>query len=183
MKDNTFGGNKNQVRPANHQNNIRAAENELSDHQKELLKIPLNAVRISLLSILPLIFGLILKFVIGDNLTGLVRLNITLLMLCMLQGVRIVIVLTCLHKATEANQAEISQAKRRADMQEWERMTSFKAKQLCQQSQNNDTLSSQPQPSTSSASHDKQPLPSIRKQKQILIPDLLETIMEEETSF
>ena len=180
MKDNTFGGNKNQVRPANHQNNIQAAENVLTDHQKELLKIPLNAVRISLLSILPLIFGLILKFVIGDNITGLVRLNITLLMLCMLQGVRIVIVLTCLHKATEANQAEISQAKRRADMQEWERMTSFKAKKL---RQNNDTLSSQPQPSTSSASHDKQPLPSIRKQKQILIPDLLETIMEEETSF
>ena len=180
VKDNTFGGNKNQVRPANHQNNIQAAENELTDHQKELLKIPLNAVRISLLSILPLIFGLILKFVIGDNITGLVRLNITLLMLCMLQGVRIVIVLTCLHKAAEANQAEISQAKRRADMQEWERMTSFKAKKL---RQNNDTLSSQPQPSTSSASHDKQPLPSIRKQKQILIPDLLETIMEEETSF
>ena len=128
MKDNTFGGNKNQVRPANHQNNIQAVENELTDHQKELLKIPLNAVRISLLSILPLIFGLILKFVIGDNLTGLVRLNIALLMLCMLQGVRIVIVLTCLHKATETNQAEISQAKRRADMQEWERMTSFKAK-------------------------------------------------------
>ena len=48
VKDNTFGGNKNQVQPANHQNNIQAAENELTDHQKELLKIPLNAVRISL---------------------------------------------------------------------------------------------------------------------------------------
>ena len=183
VKDNTFGGNKNQVQPANHQNNIQAAENELTDHQKELLKIPLNAVRISLLSFLPSIIGLVLKFVIGDNLTGLVRLNIALSMLCMLQGVRIVIVLTCLHKATEANQAEISQAKRRADLQEWERMTSFRAKRLRQQSQNNDTLSSQPQPNTSSASQDKESLPSLRQQKQILDPDLLETIMEEETSF
>ena len=88
-----------------------------------------------------------------------------------------------MHKATEANQAEISQAKRRADMQEWERMSSFRAKQLRQQSQNNDTLSSQPQPSTSTASQNKEPLPSLRQQKQILDPDLLETIMEEETSF
>ena len=185
VKENTFRGNKNQVGPTNHQNNIQAVENELSDHQKELLKIPLNAVRISLISILPLIFGLILVFVIGDNLIlkGLVRINIALSMLCMLQGVRIVIVLTCLHKATEANQAEISQAKRRADRQEWERMNSFRAKRLRQQAQTIDTLSSEPQPSTSSASQDKEPLPSLRQQKQILDPDLLETIMEEETSF
>ena len=165
VKDNTFGGNQNQVGPANHQNKIQAAENELSDHQKELLKIPLNAVRISLLPILPIVFALILRFVIGNNVTILVRLYIGLSLLCVVQVVRIVIVLTCLHKATEANQAEISQAKRRADLQEWERMNSFKAKQLRQQSQNNDTtFPSQPQPSTSSASHDKESMPSLRQQ-------------------
>ena len=98
--------------------------------------------------------------------------------MCIIQGSKIIIILTCLHKATEANQAEISQAKRRADMQEWERLHSFKAEQLRKQ-----TLSSGPQPSTSSsATQGMKPLPPLRNQRQILDPELLEAIMEEETS-
>ena len=98
-----------------------------------------------------------------------------------IQGSKIIVILTCLHKATEANQAEISQAKRRADMQEWERLHSFKAKQLRQQAQ---AQASGPQPSSSSslASQDVRPMTPLRNQRQILDPELLEAIMEEETS-
>ena len=179
VKCNTFGRNQNQIGPASGQPNIEAADQELSDQQKELLKIPLNAVRFSLITVLPLMFFAALRLLINDNL---MRMTIILSFLCIMQGSRIVIILTCLHKATEANQAEISQAKRRADRQEWERLNSFKAKQLRQQTQAQ-AQASGPQPSTSSsASQDAGSLPPLRNQRQILDPEVLEAIMEEESS-
>ena len=183
VKENTFRRNQNQVGPSNHQHNIQAEDQGLSDHQRELLKIPLNAVRISLMSFLPLMILHILIVILGDNvISPITKLQIVNIIMCMIQSSKIIIILTCLHKATEANQAEISQAKRRADRQEWERLNSFKAKQLRQQTQAQ-AQSSGPQPSTSSsASQDAGSLPPPRNQRQILDAEVLEAIMEEESS-
>ena len=103
-----------------------------------------------------------------------------MMIICLIQSLKIIIILTCLHKATEANQAEISQAKRRADRQEWERLHSFKAKQLRQQAENS-AQAFEPEPSTSSSvTQESESLPPLRNQRQILDPELLEAIMEEE---
>ena len=183
VKDNSFRKNMNQIGPTNDQNNIQLEDQELSEGQKELLKIPLNAVRISLMSFLPLMILPIIILIIGDNvLPPITKYHIGATITCMVQGSKIIVILTYLHKATEANQAEISQAKRRADMQEWERLNSFKAKQLRQQTQAQ-AQPSGPQPSTSSsASQDAGSLPPPRNQRQILDPEVLEAIMEEESS-
>ena len=70
VKENTFRRNQNQVGPSNHQHSIQAEDQGLSDHQKELLKIPLNAVRISLMSFLPLMILHILIVILGVGWPG-----------------------------------------------------------------------------------------------------------------
>ena len=102
-------------------------EQELTDRQKELLKIPLNAIRMSLLSFLPFGVTVILKFLMMDF-PDLFRVQIFVMLCCVLQGSRIVIILTCILKANKINQVEISQAEKRAQRQEWERTHSFRAK-------------------------------------------------------
>ena len=98
---------------------------------------------------------------------GFIRTEMFVTLICIMLGSRIVLTLSLLLKATEANQAEISQAKKRAKNLEWEQYHSFKARKAREQQalQNNE-----PQPGTSS--------------NQILDPKLLEQIMEddEETS-
>ena len=180
VRDNTFARNSNQINCTNHQNNLQ----ELSDHQNELLKIPLNAVRISFLTFIPLMILPVLIFVIGDNvILPITKLQMGTIIFCTIQSLKIIIILTCLHKATEANQAEISQAKRRADRQEWERLHSFKAKQLRHQHAQNSAQASEPQPGTSlSGTQCVESLPPPKNQRQILDPELLEAIIEEETS-
>ena len=183
VRDNTFSRNSNQIDPTIHQNNFQTADQGLSDQQNELLKIPLNAVRISLLSFLPLMILPVLILIIGDNvISPITKIQMGTMTICIIQSLKIIIILTCLHKATEANQAEISQAKRRADRQEWERLHSFKAKQLRQQAVNS-AQASEPQPSTSSSTtQGAESLPVLRNQRQILDPELLEVTIEEETS-
>ena len=101
-------------------------DQELTDRQKELLKIPLNAIRMSLLSFLPFGVTIILKFLMMDF-PDLFRVQIFVMLCCVLQGSRIVIILTCILKANKINQVEISQAEKRAQRQEWERTHSFRA--------------------------------------------------------
>ena len=101
-------------------------EQELTDRQKELLKIPLNAIRMSMLSFLPFGVTIVLKFLMMDF-PDLFRVQIFVMLCFVLQGSRIVIILTCILKANKINQVEISQAERRAQRQEWERTHSFRA--------------------------------------------------------
>ena len=162
VRDNTFARNSNQIGPTNHQHNLQAAEQELSDNQNELLKIPLNAVRISLLSFLPLMILPSLILIIGDNvISPITKIQMGTILICIIQSLKIIIILTCLHKATEANQAEISQAKKRTKNLEWEQYHSFKARKAREQA----LLNNEPQPGTSS--------------NQILDPKLLEQIMDD----
>ena len=98
VRDNTFARNPNQIGPTNHQNNLQAADQGLSDQQNELLKIPLNAVRISLLSFLPLMILLILLLVIGDNvISPITKIQTGTMTISIIQSLKIIIILTCLH--------------------------------------------------------------------------------------
>ena len=148
------------IKPENHQESAEDQE-PLSDHQNELLKIPLNAVRASMFSFGPIVMIIILRFMM-KNFSGFARTEMFVTLICIMLGCRIVLTLSLILKATEANQAEISQAKKRAKNLEWEQYHSFKARKAREQAlQNNE-----PQPGTSS--------------NQILDPKLLEQIMEDD---
>ena len=147
------------IKHEDHQESTEDQE-QLSDHQNELLKIPMNAVRASMLSFGPIITFIILRSIMKK---GFIRTEMFVTLICIMLGSRIVLTLSLLLKATEANQAEISQAKKRAKNLEWEQYHSFKARKAREQQalQNNE-----PQPGTSS--------------NQILDPKLLEQIMEDD---
>ena len=152
-----------------------------SDHQNELLKIPLNAVRTSMFSFLPFGIIIILRFLL-INYSDFVRTQLFVTLICAMQGLRIVLILALLLKANQINQAEISQAEKRAKQQEWEKYHSFKAKKAREEASKN-INEPQPGPSSGSLPASKQKLKSSTK-KPILDPRLLEQIMEEdETSF
>ena len=126
VKDHSLRGNSIEMTSNQTEAKHNPQEQELTDHQKELLKIPLNAIRMSLLSFLPFGVTIILKFLMMDF-PDLFRVQIFVMLCCVLQGSRIVIILTCILKANKINQVEISQAERRAQRQEWERTHSFRA--------------------------------------------------------
>ena len=183
METNTFsrtsGGRM--TKPNEDQENINTQNHPLSDHQNELLKIPLNAVRTSMLSFLPFGTMIILRFVL-INYSDFVRTQVFVTLICAMQGLRIVLILALLLKANQINQAEITQAQKRAKQQEWEKYHSFKAKKAREEASKN---INEPQPGPSSGSlpaPEQKPEPSTKKP--ILDPRLLEQIMEEdETSF
>ena len=99
-----------------------------------------------------------------------------------MQGLRIVLILALLLKANQINQAEISQAEKRAKQQEWEMYHSFKAKKAREEASKN---INEPQAGPSSGSLPApKPKPGPSAKKPILDPTILEQIMEEdETSF
>ena len=109
----------------------RALTQPIGCHATYRYNYPWIPIEQSLLSFLPLMILPVLILIIGDNIISpITKIQMGTMMICIIQSLKIIIILTCLHKATEANQAEISQAKRRADRQEWERLHSFKAKEL-----------------------------------------------------
>ena len=116
------------IKPEDSQQNTNDQE-PLSDHQNELLKIPMNAVRASMLSFGPIVMIIILRYMM-KNFSGFARTEMFVTLICIMLGCRIVLTLSLILKATEANQAEISQAKKRAKNLEWEQYHSFKAKKL-----------------------------------------------------
>ena len=126
VKDHSLRGNSIEMTSNQREAEHNPQEEELTNRQKELLKIPLNAIRMSLLSFLPFGVTIILKFLMMDF-PDLFRVQIFVMLCCVLQGSRIVIILTCILKANKINQVEISQAERRAQRQEWERTHSFRA--------------------------------------------------------
>ena len=105
VKDNSFGANSNQILPS--MENDQAIP-ELTDHQKELLKIPLNAVRVSLFYFAVIGIFLLIRLFMGQ-LSIWFRVVVVSTVFCILQGSRVIIILTCLHKANVLNQAELSQ--------------------------------------------------------------------------
>ena len=159
-------------------NNQAIQHQELTEHQKELLKIPLNAVRVSLFHFTIIgIFLLIRLFVFMGQLPILFRAVAVSSVFCILQASRVVIILTCLHKANVLNQAELSQRERRAQRQEWERKHSFRTEKHKNQSQQSTSSRS----GTSEISVPKS-IPTqndFRVKKQVLDPALLEEIIEE----
>ena len=126
VKDHSLRGNSIEMTLNQREAEHNSQDQELTDRQKELLKIPLNAIRMSLLSFLPFGVTIILKFLMMDF-PDLFRVQIFVMLCCVLQGSRIVIILTCILKANKINQVEISQAEKRAQRQEWERTHSFRA--------------------------------------------------------
>ena len=102
IKDNSYGGNYNQVQGFN---DNQSSSQELTEHQKELLKIPITAKKVSLFSISPGIIVLALKFVFGVD--EIVRIHSFITLLSLQQSIRIVIILTCLLKANVANQLQL----------------------------------------------------------------------------
>ena len=109
VKDNTFGD-----------------QTHLTEHQKMLLRIPLNAVKASLISFLPYIIIPMVKYF--GNVSDLTRFHCHIALFSFIQGSRIIIILTCLLKANKVNQIELSREQAREERRKWEQETSFKAK-------------------------------------------------------
>ena len=169
------------TKPNEDQENINTQNHPLSDHQNELLKIPLNAVRTSMFSILPFGIMIILRFLL-INYSDFVRTQLFVTLICAMQGLRIILILALLLKANQINQAEISQAEKRAKQQEWELYHSFKAKKAREEASKN-INEAQPGPPSGSLSA-PEPKAEFSTKKPILEPRLLEQLMEEdETSF
>ena len=101
-------------------------ENQLTEQQKMLLHIPLNAVKSSLLSFLPFFIIPLVRF-FGD-VSDLARFHGHVIVFCFIQGSRITIILTCLLKANQVNQVEVSREQAREERRKWENENSFKAK-------------------------------------------------------
>ena len=179
VKENSLGTNSNQILPIMEQggNNQAIQRQELTEHQKELLKIPLNAVRVSLFHFAIIgIFLLIRLFVFMGQLSILFRAVAVSSVFCFLQASRVVIILTCLHKANVLNQAELSQSQRRAQRQKWERTVrthSFQAERHRNQEQTR-TMSGSCSSSVSKTSAPKsfQTQDNFRGNRQILDPTL-----------
>ena len=111
------------------------------------------------------------------NLSLLFRVQVLVTLICVLQGSRVVIILTCLHKANVQNQAELSQSERRAQRQEWERKHSFREER--HQNQSQPSTSSESCTSRISAPKSFPTQNDFRGKRQILDPALLEQIIEE----
>ena len=175
VKENTFGGNSNQAQGFN--------DNQgLTEHQKELLKIPITAKRVSLFSILPGIIALVIKFVLGFD--DIVRLHLLATLISIQQSLRIVIILTCLLKANEANQIQLTREERRQELIEWERTHSFRYQKNYQQArQALDQSLPGPSFQSSKARNTQQQVSSQQERKrQILDPALLEQIIIDGTN-
>ena len=101
-------------------------QNHLTEHQKMLLRIPLNAIKTSLISFLPYIIIPMVKYF--GNVSDLTRFHCHIALFSFIQGSRIIIILTCLLKANKVNQIELSREQAREERRKWEQETSFKAK-------------------------------------------------------
>ena len=165
-----------QVLPIQDGNNT----SELTEYQREVLKIPLNAVKASFLSFIVFGFFGITRILWGNYLTQMKILQVYTLAISVLQGLRVVVILTCLHKANEPNQAEISQSERRAQRQEWERTHSFRAERL-QNLQHNNSISAGHLATSSRISPPKNINSDSKSlvRGQILDPQILGEIIEE----
>ena len=172
VKDNIVKGHSNQIFPIQ-EGNIQSTE-ELTEYQREVLKIPINAVKTSFLSFTVFGFFGITRILWGSYLTQMNILQVYTLAISSLQGLRIVVILTCLHKANELNQAELSQAERRAQRQEWERNHSFRGERL-QRQLNSSAASSSRIPPPNHINSDTKAL----TRRQILDPQTLEKIIED----
>ena len=169
IKENTYGGNGHQAQGNNNQG--------LTDHQRELLKIPITAKRVSLLSISP--GAIILLVRLGLEFNDINRFHVLNTILAVLQSLKIAIILTCLLKANEANQVQISAEERRQAMIEWERIHSFRYKKNYQQAAQALEQSLPGPSSQSSAAINTQQQASSHQERrrQILDPALLEQII------
>ena len=143
-------------------------ENQLTEQQKILLHIPLNAVKSSLLSFLPFFIIPIIRF-FGD-VSDLARFHGYIIVFCFIQGSRITIILTCLLKANKFNQVEMSREQAREERRKWENENSFKAKKAT----SNGTLGEK---KTSSKNVEKSGRRN-NERRQILDPSLLEMIID-----
>ena len=83
-------------------------------------------------------------------------------MFCLIQGSRIVVILTCLLNANKVNQIELSREQAREERRKWEQETSFKAKKVLHQQA---IASKTPQPTQTG--------------RQILDPTVLKMISEQ----
>ena len=173
VKNNTMIGCSNQIFPIQ-DGNIQATE-ELTEYQREVLKIPLNAVKASLLSFSIFGFFGIMRILRGSYFSQMEILQVYPLAIGGLQGLRIVVILTCLHKANESNQAEISRSERKAQRQEWERTHSFRAERLHGNVSGEHFASASRIPSPKHSSSNTKSF----ARRQILDPHTLEEIIEE----
>ena len=174
VKDNSFGGNLNQAQGIN--------DNQgLTEHQRELLKIPITAKKVSLFSTLPGIIALAIKF--GFGVDDIVRIHLMATLVSLQQTIRIVIILTCLLKANEANQVQLSAEERRQARIDWERTHSFRYQENYKQARQALGLDQPPQPGPScqpsQARNIQRQTPSHHQERkrQILDPGLLEQII------
>ena len=93
-------------------------QNHLTEHQKMLLRIPLNAIKTSLISFLPYIIIPMVKYF--GNVSDLTRFHCHIALFSFIQGSRIIIILTCLLKANKVNQIELSREQAREERRKWE---------------------------------------------------------------
>ena len=177
IKEHTYGGNANQEQGfADNQSSPQG----LTEHQKELLKIPLTAKRISLFSITPALMLIAMKLIWTDD--HIVRLHLLWTIFAVLSCLRIIIILKCLLKANEANQVQMSAEERRLEMIKWERTHSYRF--LKQQEEARQALES-PLPGTSSQSSNTRRTQQVgssqhqQGKRQILDPGLLEQIIND----
>ena len=176
VKDNTFGGNLNQAQGIN-DNQV------LTEHQRELLKIPITAKRVSLLSMIPGFLAIVIKLVFKFD--DIVRIHLILTILSLQQSLRIVIILAALLKANEANQVQLSAEEQRQARIDWERTHSFRYQENYKQARQALGLDQPPQPGPScqpsQARNIQRQTPSHHQERrrQILDPELLEQIIND----
>ena len=93
-------------------------QDQLTDHQKMLLSIPLNAIKASLISFLPYVIIPMVKYF--GNVSDPTRFHCHVALFSFIQGSRIINILTCLLKANKVNQIELSREQAREERRKWE---------------------------------------------------------------
>ena len=123
VKNNSFNSNKSYSITTKLADEEVAISNkkELTEYQKLLLRIPLNSITASFISMIPLVLCVIFAYVL--NVTNLTKFYMYSFMFFMVQGFRGSAILRCLFSAHLVNVAN-----KKAERQNWERENAFMTK-------------------------------------------------------
>ena len=122
VKNNSFNSNKRySIKKMTDAEQPISNEKKLTEYQKLLLRIPLNSINASFISMIPLVLALIFAYVL--NVTNLTKFYIYSFMFFIMQGFRGSVILRCLFSAHLVNVAN-----KKAERQNWERENAFMTK-------------------------------------------------------
>ena len=119
VRKNSFGrSTSNEIIDPNESNE------SLTEHQRLMLHYPLNAITASLISASPLVACVIIGFSL--DISSVTKFHLFIIIFCIMQFLRNLVILRCLFSANQANQLEMNKAKSKSERQKWEIEHAFK---------------------------------------------------------